>query len=109
MFKLKVQVRNLIRGSFNRKGAVKKRKTEQLLGCTLDFFANYLLETYYNNYGEEWDGIEEVHIDHIVPLAVATTEDEIIKLCHYSNLQLLKAKDNLEKRDKTDWNLNNYE
>ena len=107
MYKLKVQVRNLIRGSFNRKGSVKKKRTEELLGCTLDFFANHLLETYYDNYGIEWDGIEDVHIDHIVPLSSATTEREIIKLCHYSNLQLLKAKDNLEKRDSLDWKLEN--
>ena len=37
------------------------------------------------------------HIDHIVPLATAQTEEDVIKLCHYTNLQLLTAKDNLEK------------
>ena len=105
MYKLKIQVRNLIRGSFSRKGSEKKKKTEELLGCTLDYFANHLLETYFENYGKEWDGLEEVHIDHIIPLAVAKNEEEIIKLCHYSNLQLLTAKDNLEKKDRLDWQI----
>ena len=57
----------------------------------------HLYKTFFANYGYEYDGKEDVHIDHIVPLATANTEEEVIKLCHYTNLQLLKAKDNLEK------------
>lgn len=72
-------------------------KTENILGCKIDFFAKYLLNTFKNNYGYEWDGKEQVHIDHIIPLAIANNEEEVIKLCHYTNLQLLKAKDNLQK------------
>jgi hypothetical protein len=37
------------------------------------------------------------HIDHIKPIALATTEEEVIKLNHYTNLQPLWAKDNLKK------------
>ena len=48
-----------------------------------------------------------MHIDHIIPLCTVNTKEEIIKLCHYSNLQLLKAKDNLEKKDKLEWELKN--
>lgn len=69
----------------------------------MDKFNEHLLKTYKNNYGEEWDGVEKVHIDHIVPLATANTEEEVIKLCHWTNLQLLKEKDNLYKRDKLNY------
>lgn len=105
LFKLKCQVRSLIWQSFNKKGKNKDKKSINILGCELDYFVNYLLETYKNNYGYVWDGIENVHIDHIVPLKFANTENELTELCHYTNLQLLKAKDNLKKGDKLNWEL----
>ena len=105
IFHFKSQIRHLINQSFRRRGVQKRGKTEEIVGCDFETFNNYLLDTFKRNYGVEWDGIEEVHIDHIKPLSNANSEEEIIKLCHYTNLQLLKAKDNLEKNDKTDWNL----
>lgn len=106
-YKLLTNLRNLIRVSFKNKGYKKNTKTEKILGCDIKYFIDYLLKTFKDNYGYEWDGVEPVHIDHIIPLATATTEQDIIKLCHYTNLQLLKAKDNLEKHDKLDYDLKN--
>ena len=105
VYKLKMQTRDVIKKSFRGVLKGKRGRTTELLGCDLDFFVNYLLDTYKNNYGIEWDKIEKVHIDHIIPLATAKTEEDVIKLCHYTNLQLLKAKDNLCKHDKLDWRL----
>ena len=48
------------------------------------------------NYG--WD------IDHIIPISSGNTEEEIIKLNHYSNLQPLCSKINRDiKRDRLDY------
>ena len=50
--------------------------------------------------GMSWDNYGEWEIDHIIPLASAKTEEELYKLCHYSNLQPLWASENRKKRDK---------
>ena len=105
IYKLKKQIRLMIRNSFCRKGVCKNKKTEKIVGCDLDVLYKYLLETYKKNYDYEWDGKEVVHIDHIIPLSEAKTEQEVIKLCHYKNLQLLKVKDNLQKHNKLNWEL----
>lgn len=109
IFKIKEQARKCIWTAFNRKSFKKNGKTEQILGCDFKTFYDYILQTFKDNYGYEYDFNEEVHIDHIKALKYATTEEEIMKLCHYTNLQLLKAKDNLEKSAKTDWKIKKEE
>ena len=104
IFYLTINMRKSILNSFQRKGYSKNNKTEKIIGLNKEEFVKHLLTTFISNYGYEWDGKEPVHIDHIIPLATAKTEEEVIKLCHYTNLQLLKAKDNLEKGCKLDFN-----
>lgn len=108
IFKLKKQLKTCIRYSFIRKGMNKSKHTEEIVGIPLDELYLYLLDTFEKNYGYKWDGKEEVHIDHIKPLSTANTEEDVIKLCHYTNLQLLKGVDNLDKKDKLDWTLKNF-
>jgi hypothetical protein len=95
MFKLSKNIRTLIVNSFYYNGFTKKSKTQNILGCTFEEFRIHLeskFESWMNwenrglyngelNYG--WD------IDHIIPISSATTEDELIKLNHYKNLQPL--------------------
>ena len=107
LFKMTVNIRHLINNSFRRQGYSKKAHTYEIVGCEYEVLYNHLLETFKENYGYEWDGKEEVHIDHIIPLAIAETEEDIYELCYYENLQLLKAKDNLEKHDKLDYKIDN--
>ena len=106
LYKMKVQLRHLIYHSLERKGYSKKCNTYKIIGADYNTFYNHLLDTFKSNYGYEWDGHEPVHIDHIIPLVTATTEQETIALCNYKNLQLLKAKDNLDKSDKLDYIIN---
>lgn len=102
---MKRRIRDTIRNGFRRKKYAKNSKTEKILGCDYDFFINYLLKTFKNNYGYEWDMNEKVEIDHIIPLSIAKSESDLIKLSHYTNLQLLKAEDNLKKSNKLNWEL----
>ena len=109
IYNLKCNVRGMIKNSFRRCGFKKKQKAEKIYGCSVDELINHLIKTYENNYNEKWswEYLNEVHVDHIIPLATATNEKDVIRLCHYSNLQLLKAKDNLCKSSKLDWSINN--
>ena len=69
-----------------------KPSTQDMIGCTFEFFKEYIENlfkpdmTWYN-----------VHIDHIIPLASATTEEELIGLMHYTNCQPLWPIENLSK------------
>lgn len=106
IFKLKTTIRRLIIKAFNEKGLYKSKRTQEILGCDFEYFNKYLLQTFKDNYGYEWDGIEPIHIDHKKPLKYAKTEEEVIKLNHYTNLQLLKAEDNLKKGSKINYKIN---
>lgn len=105
LFRFKKTIRNNIRDSFEKNKYIKKESTKKIIGCEYDFFLKHLLQTYKKNYGYDWDKIEEVHIDHIVPLCTAHNEEDVKKLCHYTNLQLLKAKDNLYKGSKLEYKI----
>ena len=99
------QVRNALNKSFKRCGEIKSKRNIELTGMTSRELYEYLLETFKQNYGYEWDHIEPVHIDHIIPLSTAKDKAEIESLCHYTNLQLLKADDNWAKHDRLDYEI----
>lgn len=91
-------IRNTIRRSFQRRGYVKNSKAEEIVGITMDEFKNYIQNKFQE--GMTFDNYGEWHLDHIIPLSSAKNEEEVIKLCHYTNFQPLWAKDNLKKSNK---------
>lgn len=82
------------------KNMKKNNKTFGIVGCSPEFLKEYL-ETQFKE-GMSWQnhGLFGWHIDHIIPLSSAKTEEEIYKLCHYTNLQPLWADDNIKKSNK---------
>ena len=78
----------------------KINKTLDVIGCSLEFLKEYIEKQFILGMSWENYGRYGWHIDHIIPLSSAKTEDEILKLCHYTNLQPLWAEDNLRKSDK---------
>jgi len=114
LFALKTKITKNIRKYIVKKGFVKKAKTTDIIGCSYEEFYNHiesLFEPWMNwdnkglyeggrfNYG--WD------IDHKIPLSSANTEEEVIKLNHYTNLQPLCSCVNREiKQDNLDFNCN---
>ena len=73
----------------------KKEGTEKLLGANFEIAKKHIESTFDNNMN--WNNYGKWHIDHIIPLSKAKTKYELIKLCHYKNLQALWARDNLIK------------
>lgn len=98
-FALTVRLRNLIRNSFRRGGYTKfEKRTESIVGMDYQSFKEYLESKFVD--GMSWGNRGEWHIDHIIPLSSANTEEELISLCHYSNLQPLWGEDNIRKSNK---------
>jgi hypothetical protein len=94
------KVRNMVRSSFNRKQNryKKPQRTELILGCSIEEFKNYIESKFTKGMTLENHG--EWHLDHIIPIASAKSEEEILILNHYTNFQPLWAKDNLSKSSK---------
>jgi hypothetical protein len=105
LYKLKFDVRKNINEAFRRKGYKKSSKASKILGIDFEGLKKYLYSTWLDNYGTEYNG-EAYHIDHIIPLATANSEEDVMRLCHYTNLQLLKPEDNLKKSDSLEWEIN---
>lgn len=89
--------RGMIRGSISRMGYTKKAKSTTILGCSFPQFKKHIEEKFVD--GMTWLNHGEWHIDHIKPLSTANTEEEVLKLNHYTNLQPLWAVKNLQKGD----------
>jgi hypothetical protein len=95
LYKMKCNLRTRIYSAFKRATWRKGDGTEKLLGCSFKT-AHKHIERQFTK-GMTWDNHGEWHIDHIMPLASAKTEEELKKLCHYRNLQPLWGEDNKSK------------
>jgi len=104
LFKLSENLRTLIRMSLQSGGYRKTSKTSRLLGADFATVQTHLINSAVRNYGEHRPEVK-YHIDHIIPCSSATTEEELIRLQHYTNLQLLYPKDNITKGNKLDFQL----
>jgi len=100
LFKIRHILSCRMRDLLKFKSYEKKQLFNKILGCSPEFLKEYLEKQFvdgmsWNNHGQYgW------HIDHVIPLSSAKSEEEIYKLCHYTNLQPLWAKDNLKKSNK---------
>jgi hypothetical protein len=101
LFKLSGNIRALISTSIKKRGYNKDSKTNNILGCTFEEFKLYLEKMFVN--GMSWENYGEWHLDHIYPISLAKSEEEIIKLNHYTNFQPLWAEDNLRKGNRLDY------
>ena len=96
LYKLTRNIRTSISQLIKKNGFKKLSKTELILGCSFQDFKEHLESQFedwmsWDNYGNcngisnkpnmSWD------IDHYIPTSSATTESELLKLNHYTNLK----------------------
>lgn len=98
LYRLKVICRARTLQFLKRKGLTKSVKFNDYIGCTVEELKQHIESLFSSDM--TWDNQGLWHLDHIVPLSSAKTEEEIYRLLHYSNLQPLWAKDNLVKGSK---------
>ena len=106
LYKMKCNLRSRTKIIFKSNGYTKDTKTQEMLGVDWEVCkAN--IERQFTK-GMSWENQGDWHIDHIIPLASANTEQELKKLCHYSNLQPLWAVDNIIKSAKINGQQNRF-
>jgi hypothetical protein len=100
IIKLKHRLSCRLREVLKLKSLVKNKTYNDVIGCSPAFLKEFLENQFIGGMSWENHGLYGWHIDHIIPLSSANTEEEVYKLCHYTNLQPLWAEDNLRKSNK---------
>jgi hypothetical protein len=98
--KLKHNVRNRLLSFIKVKNIRKNGKTFDIIGCSPEFLKEHLGKQFIEDMTWENYGYYGWHIDHKIPLSSAKTEEELYKLCHFTNLQPMWALDNIKKGSK---------
>lgn len=97
LYALQMTCRRRILCAMQKGGYKKSTKTEALLGCSFEDFKAFLEAKFLPGMTWENRGKFGWHIDHIIPLSSAADHGEIERLCHFTNMQPLWARDNHSK------------
>jgi hypothetical protein len=100
LFSVICSIRARFYGFLKSNNITKKNKTFDIVGCKPEDLRGFLEEKFVDGMSWENYGRNGWHVDHIIPLSSAKTEEEIYKLCHYTNLQPLWEVDNIKKGNK---------
>ena len=96
-YRLICNLRRSLKRAIQKSKTKKLRSSRDILGADMNLVRLHLEKQFstgmtWNNYGYRgW------HIDHIIPLSSAKTIEDIMRLCHYTNIQPLWAFENMSK------------
>lgn len=96
--KLARRLRNRLYYALKNKNWKKNTHFVEYIGCDRDTLLNHIESQFQQ--GMSWNNMSEWHVDHIIPLSSAKSEEEMYTLCHYTNLQPLWAVENIKKYNK---------
>jgi hypothetical protein len=98
VFKIKKYLRPRLRSAI--KNNYKKGSAVQDLGCSVEFFKEYIGNQFQS--GMTWDNWGEWHLDHKRPLSSfdLSIREQFLQAVHFTNYQPLWAVDNLRKGSK---------
>ena len=99
LYRLNYNIRSRLRSLLRSKGVRKTPLAEFYLGCSTHDFRLYISSKFQD--GMTWENYGEWHLDHIVPVSSAESEQDIIDLNHYTNFQPLWKNANMHKSDST--------
>lgn len=100
IFRLRTNMKNRVKLFLNSRKITKKNTTFEIVGCNPKELKEHIEKQFKT--GMSWDnhGFFGWHVDHIIPLSSAKTEEDVYKLCHYTNLQPLWGEENYKKGTK---------
>jgi hypothetical protein len=103
--KFSKNIRRRIKHFISSKGFTKKSPTNQIIGITWEKLKEHLEN---NPYGFKIND-NNLDLDHIVPISSAKTEEDIYKLNHWTNFQLLPRKYNRDIKRAKDFDKKDFE
>jgi hypothetical protein len=96
IYKLKQNIKSYLHIQLKNQNKFKESSSTIYLGCSIDFFKDWL---FYNNVNYN---SKEYHMDHVVPISLfdLNNQEEIDIAFNWTNIQVLPKKENIEKSNK---------
>jgi hypothetical protein len=99
-YRMKECVRARMSRFFDVRNITKNNKTFDIIGCTPEELKVHLENQFKDGMSWENYGYYGWHIDHTIPLSFGKNEQEVINLCHYTNLKPMWWTENFKKGKK---------
>jgi len=101
VFALTKRLRRRMGEALTRIESSNPKKIQDTLGCTAHDFAKHIEKQFLK--GMNWENRDKWHLDHIVPISSAKTEEEVYALSHFTNIRPMWASDNIKKGSKRNY------
>lgn len=92
---LAYRCRSRLAATLRSRGLRKHKRTAAFIGCSWAELRAHIEKQFLP--GMTWENRKLWHLDHRIPIAWAQTDEELYRLCHYTNIQPMWALDNIRK------------